>query len=70
MELNDHENYAFSLFCTLTNNNTCKEKLVDYMIATEEDLGTKDNINWFKIAEKLNSKRMLEAIKDKHCLVH
>lgn len=69
MELNDHENYALSLFCTLVNNNTCKETLAEYMMATEEDLGN-TNINWFKVAEKLNSKRMVEAIKDKDCLVH
>lgn len=69
MELNDHENYALSLFCTLTNNNISKEKLVDYMLSTEDDLGS-NNINWFKIAEKLNSKRMIEAINYKECLVH
>jgi hypothetical protein len=70
MELNDHENYALSLFCTLINNNTCKEKLVNYMISTEEDLGNTKNINWIKVAEKLNSKRMIEAFHEKECLVH
>jgi hypothetical protein len=69
MELNDHENYALSVFSTLNNNNTSKEILVEYMISTEDDLGSQ-NINWFKVADKLNSKRMIEAIQDKECLVY
>lgn len=69
MELNDHENYALSLFFPLINNNICKEKLLDYMSATEDDLGS-ENINWFKIADKLNSNRMIEAIHDKEYLAY
>ncbi len=62
MELNDHENYALSAFTTLINNNICKEKLMEYIVATEDDLGNHDVINWLKIAIELNSKKMVDAV--------
>ncbi len=61
MELNDFEKYALSVFQTLTNNNICKESLIDYIIETEEDFG-KENINWLKVAIQLDNMRLVDAV--------
>jgi hypothetical protein len=61
MELNDHEKYALSIFQTLTNNNICKEILVQYIMQTEDDIG-EEHINWLKVAIKLNNMRLVDAV--------